>query len=328
MLEVLKQFESNSRSMIPKCQVVPLPDSEFSFEVDQRELLRWNAASRYPRPFFFPVRGPGQAMMTRMGHPGAADHDHHNSIWFAHHKVLGIDFWGIASTASVKQLRWHAMSDGMEEAVLAVQLGWFDGHDPQALLEQELVICVSPDKSGEQKSSEDWTLELQSRFIPTAESIEFQKTNFGFLAVRVAKSISVHFGGGKLTNSHGHQGEQAIFGKPADWVDYSGPVRQPSNGQTVTAGITYFNHPANPDSPVSWHVREDGWMGAGACLNRSLVATKAEPLELRYLLHIHSGDVDQSQANERLNRWSKLPAFQVVKSTKKHQQFEVFRKAI
>ena len=43
-------------------------------------------------------------------------------------------------------------------------------------------------------------MELQSIFSPLSESLEFGKTNFGFLAVRVAKSISEHFGGGKLTN--------------------------------------------------------------------------------------------------------------------------------
>ncbi|MCP4885693.1 MAG: AAA domain-containing protein, partial [Planctomycetaceae bacterium] len=36
------------------------------------------------------------------------------------------------------------------------------------------------------------------------------------------------FGGGKLTNSDGQQGESRIFGKPAQWVDYSGPVAVPA----------------------------------------------------------------------------------------------------
>ena len=47
-------------------------------------------------------------MLTRMGHPGAPDHDHHQSIWFAHHKVMGIDFWGNASGAVIRQLQWLA----------------------------------------------------------------------------------------------------------------------------------------------------------------------------------------------------------------------------
>src|SRR5262245_63592822 len=80
-------------------------------------------------------------------------------------------------------------------------------------------------------------VELQSTFRPAAESLEFGKTNFGFLAVRVARSLSCHFGGGVLTSSEGAVGEPAIFGKPAKWMDYSGPV--PKGG---TQGITYFDH--------------------------------------------------------------------------------------
>lgn len=307
--------------MIPRCQVVPLADSVFSFEVEGRVLTQWNAASRYARPYLFPVYGPGDVLMTRMGHPGAPDHDHHSSIWFAHHKVLGIDFWSGSSTSQIRQLRWHSMRDGQEEAVLAVQLGWFDGHDPQPLLEQELVICVTPDKD-----DESYSIELQSRFIPQADSLEFQKTNFGFLAVRLAKSISGHFGGGTITNSSGQVGEAAIFAKPADWVDYSGPVRSRQNKTESIAGITYFNHRDNPNSPVSWHVREDGWMGAGACLTEGLTTRKDSPLVVRYLLQVHEGPVNPQLANERLQRWSKLPPFQVTKSKRSHEHFEVWRK--
>lgn len=306
--------------MVPRCQVIPLADSVFSFELDGRVLLQWNAAQRFSRPFFFPVYGPGQAVMTRMGHPGAPDHDHHSSIWFAHHKVLGIDFWSVHSTASIRQLGWQAMRDGMEEAVLAVRLGWFDGHDPKPLLEQELIICVSPGQS------DDWTVELQSRFIPLAESLEFQQTNFGFLAVRVAKTISAHFGGGTITNNLGQSGESNIFAKPAAWVDYSGTVRSVGSQQQV-AGITYFNHPNNPNSPVSWHVREDGWMGAGACLAGPLITRRDAPLLLRYLLHVHPGPVQPDQANHVWDRWSKLPIFEVSQSSRKHEMYEVWRKA-
>jgi Methane oxygenase PmoA len=311
--------------MIPRCQVIPLADSAFSFEVDGRVVLQWNAAERFRRPFFFPVYGPSQALMTRMGHPGAPDHDHHNSIWFAHYKVLGIDFWSINSTAYIRQLGWQVIRDGNEEAVLAVRLGWFDGHDPQVLLEQELIICVTPDRTTAETTSDSWSVELQSRFIPKADSLEFQQTNFGFLAVRVAKSISAHFGGGTITNNHGQTGEPEIFGKPANWVDYSGPIRAANSGVQV-AGITYFNHPGNPNSPVSWHVREDGWMGAGACLTGPLVASPDAPLMLRYLLHVHAGQVQPDDANQRLERWSKLPAFEVTKSKRKHEAYEVWRK--
>ncbi|MDA1231849.1 MAG: PmoA family protein, partial [Planctomycetota bacterium] len=69
-----------------RCQIVPLVSHQVSFQIDDREVLRWNSGLDYPRPFFFPVVSPSGAMLTRMGHPGAPDHGHHQSVWFAHHK--------------------------------------------------------------------------------------------------------------------------------------------------------------------------------------------------------------------------------------------------
>src|SRR5947209_7911504 len=202
----------------PRCQVVPLPDHQVSLQVDGTERLRWHHGPSSPRPFFYPLLGPSGSSLTRMGHPGAPDHDHHRSIWFAHAKVLGIDFWIEQVESRIRQKGWLQYQDSDAEAVMAVLLGWFDGHDPKELLEQELIAGLRPGTDGET------FLELQATFRPTAESLEFGQTNFGFLAVRVAKNLSVHFGGGEITSSEKLKGEPALFGKAARWVDYSGPV--------------------------------------------------------------------------------------------------------
>ena len=165
---------------------------------------------------------------------------------------------------------------------MAVRLGWYDGHDPKPLLEQILVAAVRPGPEGET------FLELQSNFTPLSESIEFGKTNFGFLAVRVAKSISEHFGDGRLKNSEGATGEPAIFGRPAKWMDYSGTVvdANETDGQAaVVEGITYFDHPANPGHPTHWHVREDGWMGAAVCLAQPIETKKSSPLAKKFSIN-------------------------------------------
>ena len=180
---------------LPRCEVIPLDGHQVSLRIDGVEHLRWHYGGEYPRPFFFPLRGPSGSSLTRMGHPGAPNHDHHRSIWFAHHKVLGIDFWSENTTARIRQKEWLVYDDGDEQAIMAVRLGWYDGHDPAELLEQELIAILRPGEPGETR------LELQSTFRPQSTMLEFGQTNFGFLAVRVAKSISAHFGGGQLTNS-------------------------------------------------------------------------------------------------------------------------------
>jgi hypothetical protein len=280
--------------------------------------------------------GPSGAVLTRMGHPGAPDHDHHRSIWFAHEKVLGINFWSDNTPARVRQKQWLAYQDGADEAIMAVLLGWYDGHDPKELLTQELIAAVRPLDAGET------LVELQSTFTPAAASLELGQTNFGFLAVRVAKSISKHFGGGEIRNSEGAADEPALFGQPARWVDYSGriraglsPGRDPSPGrdQSPTSaaahpeeGITYFDHSSNPGYPARWHVRDDGWMGASFNRTAPYQIRRDKPLTLRYLLHAHAAAVDSKRADELAKNFNERPEFRLKRLTGGHVQYEVSRR--
>lgn len=302
---------------IARCQATPLADHQVAFCIDEREVLRWNFGTAYPRPFFFPLRGPSGAILTRMGHPGAPDHDHHQSVWFAHNKVLGIDFWGNNSGAFIRQQQWLAMEDDDEFCRLAVELGWFDGHNPQPLIRQELICEVRPlDRENE------YTLELQSRFVPLAGSLEFGRTNFGFLAIRVARSLSAVFGTGVLTGSEGTQTEKQLFGQAARWMDYTGQTRR---GHAEPEGMTLIDHAENPGQPTGWHVRDDGWMCASPCMNSALVTTQDTPLVLRYLLHVHAGSVDSLRASQLHQEFSGRPAMRVVKSTAPHIRWKIER---
>ena len=305
---------------IPRCQVMPLPNHQVAFLIDGREHLSWHYGTNYPRPYFYPLLGPSGVSLTRMGHPGAPDHDHHQSIWFAHNKVVGIDFWANGKPPTIRQKEWLAYIDGDAEAVMAVKLLWNDGHDATDLLEQELVVSVRPAALDDSPAKQETLLEIQSTFRPASDILEFGKTNFGFLAVRVAKSISARFGGGALTDSEGRVGEPAIFAQRARWMDYSGPVTN-----DVTEGITYFDHPSNPTHPTHWHVRDDGWMGASACLANPLTIAKDKPLVLRYLLHAHHGPANATSAGAVFQQFANLPPFVVAKSTAKNEAWSVRR---
>lgn len=306
-----------------RCELLPLPEHQVSFQVDGVEKTRWHFGNEYPRPFFYPFNGPSGTSLTRMGHPGAENHDHHRSVWFAHHDVGGTDFWSDRTEGRVRQKHWYCYRDGDDEAIMACLSGWYDGEGKE-LMEQDVVAALIPMDGGEH------ALEIQITMRPPAkaESVELGKTNFGFLAVRVAKTVSVHFGGGKLTNSEGQQGEPSIFGEPARWMDYSGPVAtgRGLDRKMVIEGITYFDHPNNPRYPTHWHVREDGWMGASFCMHEGLTITKDAPLTLRYLLHAHNDFYDHTKAQSVHDAFAKRPGFQITKSSKRHRQYEVARK--
>ncbi|MHB8900838.1 MAG: DUF6807 domain-containing protein [Thermoguttaceae bacterium] len=312
---------------LSRCEIVPLADSQVAMQIDGVEQVRWHFGGQYPRPFFFPFNGPSGVSLTRMGHPGAPNHDHHRSVWFAHNSVAGTDFWSDNTAARVRQKAWSVYRDGDDEAVMASVCGWYDGNGTE-LMEQELVAALIPMEEGEH------ALDVQVTMRPPAggtsaggSSVELGKTNFGFLAVRVAKTLSEHFGGGRLTSSEGGTGEEEIFAKPARWVDYSGPVAvgTGSERRAVTEGITYHDHPGNPRYPTAWHVRRDGWMGAAFCLEEGYTVTAETPLILRYLLHAHRGAYDADRAEAVHEAFAGRKGFRVARSTEPNNQFEVAR---
>jgi len=308
---------------LSRVELIPLPEHQVSFQVDGVEKTRWHHGHEYPRPFFYPFNGPSGVSLTRMGHPGAQNHDHHTSVWFAHHDIDGESYWSYSSKTQIRQKYWYAYSDGDDEAVMATLEGWYNT-EGQEVMEQDVVAALIPMENGEH------ALEVQITFRPTAkatEPVEIAKTNFGFFAVRVAKTISAYFGGGKLTNSEGAEDEPNIFGKPARWMDYSGVVAvgQGPDRKAVPEGITYFDHPDNPRYPTHWHVRQDGWMGASFCMNEGYSLTADNPLTLRYLLHAHSGAYDPDKAVKVHEDFAARPGFEIGKRKEKHGQFSVWR---
>lgn len=312
---------------IPLCRCVPLPDGQVSFQVGTVERLRWyggtSGDSSAPRPFFYPLAGPSGQSLTRMGHPGAPNHDHHRSIWFAHHDVSGVNFWSDQTPARIRQRHWLAYEDSDTEALMAVSLDWLDGHDPAPLLEQEVICAVRPADRAQHIA--ETLVEIQTTLRPRAELLELGKTNFGLLAVRVAAYLSEYFGGGLLTNSEGRTTEKNIFGRAAAWMDYSGPVPGDADEPQVE-GITFFDHPANPGYPSRWHVREDGWMGASLNMNGPLQLKRDSPLTLRYLLHAHAGPLQTDRANMIAEQFSRSSGLAVVRSTVKHRTNRIERK--
>ncbi len=213
----------------------------------------------------------------------------------------------------IRQEEWLHYQDGDDEAGIAVRLGWFDAHNTR-VMRQDLIAVLKPLDRGE-----TW-LELQMTFTTTMEELKLAKTNFGFLGLRVAKSLSAHYGGGELTNSAGDKGEKAIFAKPALWVDYSGPIL----GETWE-GVTWFDHPSNPGHPTSWHVRDDGWMSAAFNLREEYLLPKAKPLQLRYGFHVHQKALEPKGATAQVKSFADSPAWQLA-AAERPWRFQLRRK--
>jgi hypothetical protein len=214
-----------------------------------------------------------------MGHPRDPNgHSHHNSVWIAHQNVGGVDFWSDTGKGQVVQRRVVRYEDSAEEALIQVELDWKEDTD-RVLMRELRTMRVRP------LANREWVLLLDHEFTaPEAGGVVLGETAFGFLGVRMTKTLGVHDGGGVIRNSAGAVNEKEVFRKPAKWVDYSGPITAAAN-----EGILLMDHPENYSHPTPFHVREDGWMGIATTFQGAKTIEPEQPLKLRFGLYIHSG---------------------------------------
>jgi len=263
----------------PDVQVLPLPYHQASFQYRGKELTRFHFGPGLQRPFLYPAIGSAGRSYTRMGHPhDPMGHSHHNSIWIAHQNVDGTSFWEDGSGSRILCQRVEQYEDGPGRAWLLCVNTWQDAKGKPRMLERRRIAVES-------LAGGDWRMFIDVQLeAPAEKRVTLGKTPFGIIGVRMAKTIAVRDGGGRILNSEGRLNEKEIFRKPARWVDYSGPVTRETTG-----GITLMDHPANPNHPALFHVRDDGWMGACLTLLKPQVIEPGKPLRLRYGLWVHAG---------------------------------------
>jgi hypothetical protein len=279
---------------VPRVQVFPQAHDQASFQVDGRELTRYHFGADGRRTYLFPLNGPSGKSVTRIGHPhDPVSHSHHNSVWVSHFSVDGVDFWGDRGKGRIVHQRIERYEDGDTAASLTALNHWVNDQG-EVLLEERRRIEVEPLANGE------WLTTIDLELSNPRRSITLEKTPFGLLGVRMAKTIGVHDGGGRIRNSEGGVNETGVFWKPARWCDYSGAV---ANG--VIEGLTLLDHPQNPNHPTVFHVRDDGWMGASLTFDAPRTVDKGVSLRLRYGLYVHRGLADPAAINAR---WSSFAA--------------------
>jgi hypothetical protein len=263
---------------VPRVQAIPQPHDEVSFQRDGVEITRYCSGKDGFRPFVFPVIGPSGRSLTRIGHPhDPVSHSHHNSVWLSHQFVNGVNFWG-DNAGRIMHQKLARLEDSDDYAAIETQNAWQD-KGGKTLMTERRRTGVRVLENGE------WLLLLDSQFeAPPGAPVTLAPTAFGMAAVRMAKTIGVHDGGGTIRNSEGGVDEAGCFRKPARWVDYSGPITP-----KASEGLTLLDHPKNPSHPTPFHVRDDGWMGAALTFGGEIVIQPGQPLRLRYALYVHSG---------------------------------------
>jgi len=211
------------------------------------------------RPYLYPLLGAGQTAMTRHWpmeeFPGEEhDHPHHRSFWFSHGDVNGQDLWSeVEKAGQTVHQKFLLERSGNDRGVIATRNEW-RAKDGRVLGHDERKYTFYPPQ-GDQRM-----MDFEVTVFATQDGMVLGDTKEGTFAIRVAESMRVMLpknqpGAGRLVNSRG-QVNGDVWGKRAEWADYSGPVA----GRTV--GIAIMDHPANPRFPTWWHARDYGLFAA------------------------------------------------------------------
>src|ERR1051325_2398560 len=255
-----------------------------------------SASAQLRRPFLYPVNGPDDIPLTEFGkpHDPTGSHAHHYSLWIAHNSVDGIDFWsergGIIAHESLDE-----MEDGPIFSRLVQKARW--RHESRDILREIRTITVY-------KSVENFrALDIELALTPAASNnVTFGKTSFGFLAARVAQSMTVFDGAGEIRTSAGKLNESGAHLTHANWLDQSGPIAQDKWG-----GIAMLDSPDNANFPSGWHCRNAGWAGAAFNMDAPYVLDAGKTLRLRYRLILHRGDAAKANIDRRFEEWTARP---------------------
>lgn len=260
------------------------------------------------KPILWPIHGPSGEELTR-GYPmrpaiehEKEDHIHHRSFWFTHGDVNGVSFWDEQPGHGTIEQRELVTARGGETATIVTINDWRN-KDGTKICEDRRTLEFGDDELGRWI---DFTVVVRA----SEGELVFGDTKEGAFGLRVAGSMKVDEKlGGRIESSEGLI-DGATWGKPAKWVDYSGPVGE------RTVGITIMDHPTSHGHPVHWHVRTYGLFAANpfglhdfytpeAGKFGALILQPGESFTLRYRVVLHDGPLDRERTEQAYAEWSR-----------------------
>lgn len=276
----------------------------------------YHYGSRWARPFFYPVRGPGGVCVTRHWpikqrvKGEHRDHPHHKSLWVAYGECGAVDNWSEEPGHGWQRHQGFLALDSGPVAGRVTALNHWCYPDGRKQFEEVRTVCVY------HLGAPERLLDVRVTFRMTEGPVTFHDTKEGGLvSVRVASAMDVR-NGGRIENAFGGVNEAETWGQPAPWCDYSGKVE----GRRL--GLAICDHPANPRYPTGWHVRNYGLMTANcfawkhyrpeANTSGDMTFGAGQETTWRYRLYLHRGDAQAGQVAQRFLDFAMPPGISLV----------------
>jgi hypothetical protein len=272
------------------------------------------------KPYLMPLRTASGAIVTRdfpvrndvsKGNPKAPSFEpHQRPLYFGHGDFDGLDFWQEPVfdryySDHGHQGYGHMVLKNIEEAAsqgdTANVRARFTLNDPS-----NRVIAEETQSFTFRGDSRTRTIDCEFILYATNGPLDIGDTKEGTFGIRLAPELSAPHG--RMINSKGAEGEKAIWGKPADWVDYEGVI----SGKRV--GIAVFDSPSSFRHPTTWHARAYGLFAANPfgireftrdpAKDGSWTVPEGKSVTFRYRVLIHEGDFGPAAIGAAYNKYA------------------------
>jgi hypothetical protein len=276
-------------------------DGRIHVEIEDKPFTDFYYGPDAPKPYLHPLRSASGKIVTRRfpmeNVPGESTTDkHHRGVWLGFKNVNGFNFWenefsyndknaGKVVPRIIESLTSGAMAGSFR--------GIFDWLSPagEAMLEEDRTMTFH---DGRALRIVDVDLTLKALVNTT-----FADSKDGAFSVRLAEPLTEK-NSGAIVNSAGGRSMAETWGKPANWVDYSGQL----DGEKL--GVALFDHPSSFHHPARWHVRDYGLLavnpfGANAFDKQvpeaPVTLSRGQSLRLRYRIVVHPA-MDSAQIEQ------------------------------
>jgi methane monooxygenase PmoA-like len=306
---------SNGQSAVSLQERVELSrdGSHVDVRIGGRPFTTYYFDSAVAKPFFSPLRSAHGTVVTR-GFPMTSDiagedrdEPHQRAMYFAHGDINGFDFWGEDAFA-----RWSDHPASTFGRTVFRTLDEIRGGAEDGSLRATFDLVTPAGAIAQETQTYGFSGDDQSRIIDCEVAIQavhgpvtMGDTKEGTFAIRVVKALDSP--PGRMVNARGASGEKGIWGKRAEWVDYSGRVADEE------VGIAVFDHPHNLRAPTYWHARAYGLLAANPFgvkqftrdrrQDWTYVIPAGEALVLRYRVLIHHGDPLRARVADAYRRF-------------------------
>jgi hypothetical protein len=241
------------------------------------------------RPHFIHLHAPGGIQVTRNHPPQKGDPDDHAEwhpgLWLAFSDLSGNDYWRLKAKV-VHEGFAAEPTGGAGKGAFAVRNKYVAADGKKAVCRELCTVTVHALPSG-------YLIVWDSVLTPEGEGFTLGAEEEMGLGVRMAAALSVDGKqGARILDSAGRKNGKGVWGRQADWCDYSGPI----GGKF--AGVLVMPDPAN-GRKTWWHARDYGLLGANPSGAKSgeparFMVGQGKTLRLRYgvLLHTSAREAD------------------------------------